>query len=129
MNINIKGTGIEMTPAIRGYVDEKIGGLAKLLENVDPSSIQVDVEVGRPSQHHRSGSVYRAEVNISVPGSLLRAEKSAESVYAAIDEVKDEIGREIKRYKDRQTTVNRRQARSWKKANALSIFSRFRKKK
>ena len=128
MKINIKGTNIKLSPSIHSYIEEKIGGLQKFLKNVDENLIEAWVEIGKPSKHHRRGNVFYAEANIDLPGRLLRAQASESDIYAAIDKIKDELQREVKRYKEKSITKNRRQGRSFKKARALSPLARFKKR-
>ncbi len=87
-----------------------------------------EAELSRTTRHHKSGDVFRFEVNLTVNGKLLRSESEQESIYAAIDDVYDELAREIKGEKTKQGVVFRRIARSIKKKLNLSPLARFRKK-
>ncbi len=129
MKIIIKSSNIDLTPSIKQYVEEKIGGLEKHVANFDPALVGAEVEVGRTTRHHRQGDIFRAEVNLSIGGKLLRVEKEEESLQAAIDLAKDELGREIRNYKDKQATQFVRGARSWKKFWRISSLARFRRSK
>ncbi|OGL71481.1 ribosomal subunit interface protein [Candidatus Uhrbacteria bacterium RIFCSPHIGHO2_02_FULL_54_11] len=102
---NIKATNIELTPAIREYVEEKLAYLDELLPS-DPS-IMADVEVGKTTHHHQKGDVMRCEVNLQVPGALLRVEKTEKDLYKAIDKVKDHLARQIKDWRGRQIGKHR----------------------
>ncbi|MBN1325393.1 ribosome-associated translation inhibitor RaiA [Candidatus Falkowbacteria bacterium] len=97
MKIDIKGTNMELTEAIKDYVNEKIGGLERFFDNI----IEARVDVGKTSNHHQKGDVFRAEVNLQVPNTILRAEAEREDLYMAINEVKDEIQRQLKKYKEK----------------------------
>ncbi|MDD5341585.1 MAG: ribosome-associated translation inhibitor RaiA [Patescibacteria group bacterium] len=98
MKIDIKGTNMELTEAIKDYVNEKIGGLEKFFDNI----IEAKVDVGKTSNHHQKGDVFRAEVNLDVPEKyVLRAEATREDLYMAINEVKDDLQRQIKKYKEK----------------------------
>lgn len=111
MNIIIKGTGFTLTPAIKDYVDAKVGGLKKFLARVDESGVEARVEVGRITEHHHKGNVYRAEVNLVLPKQLLRAEVESDDIYAAIDAVHDELKRQIITNKDKKIEMRRRASR------------------
>ncbi len=97
MKIDIKGTNMELTEAIKDYVNEKIGSLEKFFDNI----IEARVDVGKTTNHHQKGDVFRAEVNLQVPQTLLRAESEREDLYIAINEVKEEIQRQLKKYKEK----------------------------
>ncbi|OGZ34016.1 MAG: ribosomal subunit interface protein [Candidatus Portnoybacteria bacterium RIFCSPLOWO2_12_FULL_39_9] len=128
MKIIIKATKIKLSPALYDYIEKKIGGLEKFLKNIDKEATEARVEIGKPSQHHQKGDIYYAEVNLSWPGKILRVEASEWDLRAAVDKVKDELQREIKKYKDKQAVKDARRERSFKKAKSLSPFARFRRR-
>jgi len=97
MQINIKSTGIEMTDAIKQYATEKVGSLTKFFNKIQ----QADIDVGMKSHHHLKGKIYYAEVNLHVPGKILRVSKNAEDLYKAIDKVKDHLKVEVKKFKEK----------------------------
>ncbi len=99
MQIDIEATGIELTPPLREYIEEKIGKLDKLLKKFDEGSVSVRVEIGRTTKHHRQGDVYRAEANLRFPGGFLRAEHQGEDVRVAVNEVREKLQREIEKLK------------------------------
>jgi putative sigma-54 modulation protein len=100
MKINIKATGIELTVPLREYVEEKIGSITKFLSRWDAEgAAEAWVEVGRSTNHHHKGDVFRAEVDIRVPGKVLRAEDADSDVRVALDCVRDKLKREAEKYK------------------------------
>jgi ribosomal subunit interface protein len=109
MKINIKATGIELTPAISEYVDRKISALEKYFSQ-SPDAV-ARVEVGRNTQHHKSGEVFKAEVHILGSGFDLYAVSESTDLYSAIDLVKDEITRELTHEKGKRFARARRGAR------------------
>ena len=119
MRITIKGTNLNLTEDIKKYIYDKIGGLEKFKENIDSSSI-ARVEVGLGGRHHKAGNIYRAEVNLSVPGNLIRAESETEDLYKSVDEVKYKLERDIDRYKKGNITKRHRAALIWKKIKSIS---------
>jgi len=98
MNIRIKATKIDLTPELKEYVNKKILSLLKYYSGI----INADVEVEYTTRHHQKGKVCRAEVNLDVPGKLLRVEKTAENIYKAIEKVKDHFKIELVKYKERK---------------------------
>jgi ribosomal subunit interface protein len=98
IKIDIKGTNLELTEPIKDYVNEKIGSLEKFYDNI----LEARVDIGITTKHHQKGDIYRAEVNLQVPQApILRAEAEKEDLYVAINEVKDELQRQIKKYKEK----------------------------
>lgn len=129
MKIIIKTTNIDMSSNVSEYIEEKIGGLDKLLGKFDPELVIARVDVGKIKQGQRQGEIFRAEVNLSLTGRLLRAEETGESIHAAIDLVKDELRRKIRQYTNKVETKKIRGARSWKKFWRISPLARFRSSK
>lgn len=84
---------MELTEAIKAYVEKRLSSLDKLTEKYSPCDAAV--EVGKTSQHHQKGEVFFAEFNLTIPGETLRATSTQEDLYAAIDVAKDELRRQI----------------------------------
>ena len=98
MKVEINPTNIELDDALIIWVEKKIIGLDRFLKRVDPAAVEARIEIGKPSKHHRKGSVWYAEVNLKVPGRLLRATNTNKDLRLAINQVKDELQRQIKKY-------------------------------
>jgi putative sigma-54 modulation protein len=108
MNIAIKATHLDITPSIKEYIEEKVGHLGKFI-----STLEAKVEIDR-DQHHHSGQVFRAEIMLVMSGKVMRAEASAEDIYAAVDMVIPKLKEQIGKFKDKKTTLRRSRARSAK---------------
>ena len=94
MNISIKTTHIELTEQIQDYAEKKIGGTSeKFIEQND--SVICNVELAK-TRNQKNGPVHYAEVNVEINGELFRATAEEDSIEAAIDKVKDELGRELR---------------------------------
>ncbi|HTW96891.1 MAG TPA: ribosome-associated translation inhibitor RaiA, partial [Candidatus Methylomirabilis sp.] len=89
MQIQIKATKIELTDAIRDYVQKKMDMLEKYLGGIPV--INCHFEVGLAVGGQQSGEIYRAEINLDLNGKLLRVEKTEKDLYKAIDKVKDHM--------------------------------------
>lgn len=100
MQVNITGTDITLTDDIKDYVQKKMDMLEKYLGDIQV--IHCDVEVGRAVSKQHSGYIYRAEINMQVPGDLLRVEKTEQDLWKAVDKVKDHMARSIKKYKGKR---------------------------
>lgn len=96
----VLATYMEMTDAIRDYVEKKVGSLEKFCENYSPCDVRV--EVGKTSDHHQKGKIWRAEYTMTIPGASLRAESLEEDLYAAIDAAKDDLKRQLVEYKEKR---------------------------
>lgn len=97
MNYNIRGENIEVTQAIREYVEKKIDKLNRYFDTPPTSDVHVNLSVYNEEQ--------QIEVTIPMTDLLLRAEEQHTDLYAAIDLVVDKLERQIRKYK---TKVNRK---------------------
>lgn len=107
MKINIKATDITLTPAIEEYLDKKLESVEKLI-NKNDSGVMCDIEVGRTTHHHKTGDVFRAEINLQTEGKTFYASAEKDDLYAAIDEMKDEIKHKLSSFKTKKETLFRR---------------------
>ncbi len=89
MKITLKMTNLDMTDAIRNYVQEKIDRLEKYLG--ETQVINCDVELERMAAGQHKGDIFRAEVNLQIPREILRVEKTEKDLYKAIDKVKGHL--------------------------------------
>lgn len=100
MTINIHAKEIELTDAIRSYVEEKFSSLEKFA----PKILLIDVTIGMDTTHHQQGNIYMCSANVEIPGDLLRVERNAEDLYKAIDKVKDHLRETLAQRKERENS-------------------------
>ena len=106
MKIQIKTTTISLTPAISDYVEKRLEAVKKFMKD-DPTAI-CDVEIGKTTNHHRNGDIFKAEIHLVAKNQDIYANVEKEDLYAAIDEVKDEVVRKITSTKEKKTSLMRR---------------------
>ncbi len=116
---NIKATNMELTPAISDYISKKVEMLEKFVDPND-TSVSANIEVGKTTEHHQRGDVFRAEINFSMGGKQFRAVSETEDLYAAIDEMKDDLAHTLLSHKGKQQTMIRKGASQLK--NLLKGF-------
>jgi putative sigma-54 modulation protein len=98
MNYVIRGENIEVTPAIREYVEKKISKLERYFTETPEANVHVNLKVYQDKKA-------KVEVTIPLPHLVLRAEESKDDMYAAIDLISDKLERQIRKHK---TKVNRK---------------------
>ncbi|HXV27029.1 MAG TPA: ribosome-associated translation inhibitor RaiA [Candidatus Paceibacterota bacterium] len=111
MHIDIYAKNIELDEPLRVFVNEKIGDLEHLMAGMGQSDeIRARVEIGKPGEHHHKGRIWYAEANIHVGQSndLFRASCTHEDLRYAITDVKDELQRQLKKYREKMTEKDRR---------------------
>lgn len=100
MDVRIKATDFQMTPEVEAYVQQRTRSLEKLLSDVEDVA-RIEIEIGRDAGRPRHGAnIFFAEMIIIVPGQeRLYARNNSESVNGAIDDVKEEIEKQLRREK------------------------------
>jgi putative sigma-54 modulation protein len=98
MKLVIHGKNIEITDAIREYVNQKI---EKAVSHFQSLTSEVDVHLS-VARNPRINPKQAAEVTIFANGTVIRAEESSESLYASIDLVADKIARKLRKYKEKR---------------------------
>ena len=100
MNTRIKATDYHITPDVAEYLNARLLTLEKLL-GTDADQTRCEVELGRDAGNQRHGEhVWFAEITIRAPGGAqVRATNRAASINAAIDDVKEEVERQLRREK------------------------------
>ncbi len=95
MQLTLHGRNVEVTPALREYVEKKIGKLEKYFEFALEPQVVLLVQKGD----------HRVEITIPLDGRVLRSEVETGDMYASVDEAVDKIERQIHKYK---TRINRK---------------------
>lgn len=96
MNLNISGHHLDITPAIKEYVESKLARVLRHIDNV------VDVQVILSKEPIKQ----RAEVTLRVPGKDIHAESTDDNLYAAIDLLADKTDRLVLKYKEKQKSFS-----------------------
>ena len=89
MSITVRGKNIDITPALRDYVEKRVSKVTKYFSEVDGINAVLAVE---KNQHS-------VEVTVPVNGIILRAHETTGDMYTSIDLVVDKIERQITKYK------------------------------
>ena len=118
MRVSFHQKDLEITPALREYLEQKIVRTAEKLiaeSEKERESSFLEIEVSRITRHHQKGAVYRVAANLSWNGQMLRASHEDEDSRAACDVVEEELKREIEKHKTRAFSLFKRGARKAKK--------------
>lgn len=111
--INIKATNLELDKTINRYIDKRV---KRAIDKFGKESeYSCYMEVGKTTNHHSKGDIFRAEINLKMKGKPFRAVSEKDDLYKAIDSAKDEIIRVINRTKGKKQTLVKRGGASVKK--------------
>jgi ribosome hibernation promoting factor len=91
MNLLIHGNHVDVTPALRDYVQVKLTRVERHFDQVIDANVQLTVEKLRQ----------RAEITLRLRGNNIHVESVDDDMYAAIDMLVDKLDRQVLRHKDR----------------------------
>lgn len=93
MKIIVQGRNVEVTSALRDYVEKRVGKLEKYIDEIDEVQATLLVEKDR----------HVVEVTIPLNGIILRGEEETADMYSSIDLVVEKLEKQIEKYKTRIT--------------------------
>jgi putative sigma-54 modulation protein len=91
MQLNVSGHHVEVTEAMRGYVESKIERLERHFDMVSDVHCILTVEKLR----------HKAEAKVNVNGGTIYADNTEEDMYAAIDGLVDKLDRRVRKHKEK----------------------------
>ncbi|HVR81938.1 MAG TPA: ribosome-associated translation inhibitor RaiA [Luteimonas sp.] len=91
MRIDTHGQQIEVTPALRDYVESKLARLARHFDQ--PLDVRALLSIDKPE--------HRAEATVNVAGRTLHADANGIDMYAAIDLLADKLDRLLVKHKEK----------------------------
>lgn len=98
MRIDVHGQQIEVTQALRTYVESKLERLPRHFEQ--PLDVRVLLTLDKPD--------HRAEATIIVSGKTLHADAANVDMYGAIDLLTDKLDRLLMKHKEKLVDNHRR---------------------
>jgi len=106
MKINLLSKNIDITEAIRDYVEKKVTNLSKVLSQIEESGgeVFVNFEVSK-STKHQSGDIFHSDCLINIDGKEFYSSSDKEDLYESIDDIKENLFREISRSKNKKNTL------------------------
>ncbi len=96
MNLTISGHHLDVSPALREYVMNKLERVTRHFDQVVDVNVLLSVENLKEKERRQC-----AEVTLRVKGRDIFVETSHEDLYAAIDELMDKLDRQVCRHKDK----------------------------
>ncbi len=112
-NLVIYCKDFELTNAINQYLEQKLTQLYKYI-NVAIEDIVFKCRLGKISNKQRNGTIYYIDTTITTPKKNFGGRIAADNIYTAIDLLKDELIDNIKSYKNKLRTTNKKTAQIFK---------------
>lgn len=91
MQINVSGHHIDVTPALRSYVESKLDRLERHFDRITNMEVILSVEKERQ----------KAESTVRVAGGEVYADAESDDLYAAIDMLADKLDRQLIKRKEK----------------------------
>jgi len=91
MQISVSGHHVEITPALRSYVEKKLERLVRHFDHVIDTNVVLTVEKLRQ----------KAEATVHVRGETIHAIADDANMYAAIDALIDKLDRRVVKHKEK----------------------------
>jgi len=97
---------IELTPSLKRIIEERLDHLKKYKGKLKLLDVRVDIS---RDQHHRKGDVFRVEVNVDLPGRMLRVVEQGADMISALDEAAKKLERQARDAKERIVSSRKQQ--------------------
>jgi len=101
MNLTISGHHIDVTPAIREYVQNKLERVKRHFDHLIDVSVILSVDNLTEKEKRQ-----KAEINLRMSGKTVFVESVAQDLYAAIDTLIDKLDRQVMKHKDKVQNHN-----------------------
>ncbi len=120
MEVIIKSRNIELTPHLKDYAEKKLRSACRFVPSILEKEMEDKEEVGKEVDRivlqveiekvtgEEKGRIFRTEAQMIIPGRTIKAEDTAETIKASVDEVKYELERQIKEHKDKMETMKKK---------------------
>ncbi|PSQ94328.1 MAG: ribosome-associated translation inhibitor RaiA [Proteobacteria bacterium SW_6_67_9] len=99
MNLSVTGHHVEVTDALKDYIEEKMAKLERHFDGVTDIHVILSVEKLRQ----------QAEATIDLTGTKIHAEAENSDMYASIDGLIDKLDRQVRKHKEKLRDHHRRE--------------------
>jgi putative sigma-54 modulation protein len=96
MNLFLTGQHVDITPALREYVETKLARVINHFDQIIDIAVVLGIEAPADKDKRQ-----RAEVNLRVKGQVFHLDHYAQDMYAAIDGLVDRLDRQVLKHKSK----------------------------
>lgn len=100
---------LDLTEDMKKYVNNKIGKLDRYMSKHARKSTHAEVKLSQEKGKKREQ--FTAEVVLHVPGETMTAKESTLNIYAAVDIVEAKVKNQLRKYKDKHASHDKRSDR------------------
>lgn len=96
MKIIVKTHNVKLTKSLKEYATKKMEKLTKFFDNIQDVVVELHMEDTAAINQRQL-----ALVTVHASGTVIRAEETSQDLYASIDLVFDNLGRQLRKHKER----------------------------
>lgn len=89
--LTITSRNVEITEEMKVYIEKRLKKIERFSEKINKAEVIVEEQRGR----------FRCEFLVDVNRKFLKAESMSSDFFSAIDELKEKMGRQLKKYEER----------------------------
>ena len=95
MIINVRSQKFEISQSVKDYLNKKIKSLERLLSTfkTEPKIFVVFSQVEK--------KIFSVKINVDLGREIIRVEKKSYNIYSALDEAKDDLKIQLRKYRKR----------------------------
>jgi putative sigma-54 modulation protein len=108
MNLTISGHHLDVSPALRMYVTQKLDRITRHFDQLVDVRVLLTIEKQREKEQRQ-----RAECSVRVKGNDIYAQAMHADLYAAVDELVDKLDRQVVRHKGRVQDHHHDASKRW----------------
>jgi len=102
---------IDLNSELENYITKKVDSLEKFFPTEE---LDCEFKVGKNTANHKNKKVYYAEAKLDTGSKLHGARAEAETLFEAVDHLKDELSRKIRNHKAKKEGFIKRGGRQAK---------------
>lgn len=120
MNIEFRGVDIEITDAMKSFIETKLRRFNRYLKEAGEDQVEVVVSISAVRSRHKDYAgdskpiIYRVDMHMylkTLPHGSIHAWEEDTDVFTALDQVLDEIERQLIKLKQRRLELRRESAK------------------
>ncbi len=120
MNIEFRGVDIEITDAMKSFIETKLSRFNRYLKEAGEDQVEVVVSISAVRSRHKDYAgdskpiIYRVDMHMylkTLPHGSIHAWEEDTDVFTALDQVLDEIERQLIKLKQRRLELRRESAK------------------
>jgi putative sigma-54 modulation protein len=103
MKLHIKGRNIEVTEALKHYIEKRLSKFSKILGDLSEAIVTIGTEK----------FTHKIDVLLKVNGHLIQAEGKTEDLYSSVDMVVEKLEKQILKYKEKIQNKNKKDSNKY----------------